>query len=208
MAEEPVAERGVLTAPTQMWETAVRQAEVIGPLAVKDTVGLAEADEAAERLGVSRRQVYVLLGRWRAGEGGCRTCCLAVPAEAAAAGACLVRSRRSSRKRYAPGTVPRSPSVSSNERCCHQGATDNSPLSRTRCSGSQSPRDLGPSGYAGAIVWGSFDVRSGWAAPPVRQCLNERMDDSPHLNASPANGTSRSMLRGDSLKDAGAAGGW
>ncbi|WP_052425198.1 DNA-binding domain-containing protein [Streptomyces fulvoviolaceus] len=66
---DPVAERGVLTAPTQMWETAVRQAEVIGPLAAKDTVGLAEADEAAERLRVSRRQVYVLLGRWRAGEG-------------------------------------------------------------------------------------------------------------------------------------------
>lgn len=69
MAEGPVAERGVLTAPTQMWETAVRQAEVIGSLAAKDTVGLAEADEAAERLRVSRRQVYVLLGRWRAGEG-------------------------------------------------------------------------------------------------------------------------------------------
>jgi putative transposase len=51
MAEEPVAERGVLTAPTQMWETAVRQAEVIGPLAAKDTVGLAEADEAPAAAG-------------------------------------------------------------------------------------------------------------------------------------------------------------
>jgi putative transposase len=69
MAEEPVTERGVLTAPTQAWEAAVRQAEVIEPLAAKGTVGLAEADEAAERLRVSRRQVYVLLGRWRAGEG-------------------------------------------------------------------------------------------------------------------------------------------
>ncbi|MFE9404019.1 hypothetical protein ACFYNY_19855 [Streptomyces sp. NPDC006530] len=69
MAKEPVSERGVLTAPSQMWETAVRHAEVIGSLAAKDTVGLAEADEAAERLRVSRRQVYVLLGRWRAGEG-------------------------------------------------------------------------------------------------------------------------------------------
>ncbi|WP_208869829.1 helix-turn-helix domain-containing protein [Streptomyces lydicus] len=64
-----MAEHGVLTAPTQIWETAVRQAEVIGPLAAKDTVGLADADAAAERLRVSRRQVYVLLGRWRAGEG-------------------------------------------------------------------------------------------------------------------------------------------
>ncbi|GAA1914244.1 Mu transposase C-terminal domain-containing protein [Streptantibioticus ferralitis] len=69
MAEEPVAERGVLSAPTQIWETAVRQAEVIGPLAEKATVGLADADEAAERLRISRRQVYVLLRRWRAGEG-------------------------------------------------------------------------------------------------------------------------------------------
>lgn len=64
-----MAERGVLTAPTQMWETAVRRAEVIGPLAAKDRVGLAEADEAAATLRISRRQVYVLLGRWRAGEG-------------------------------------------------------------------------------------------------------------------------------------------
>ena len=30
----------ILTAPTQLWETTVRQAEVIGPLAAKDTVGL------------------------------------------------------------------------------------------------------------------------------------------------------------------------
>lgn len=69
MSEEPVAERGVLTAPTEMWETAVGQAEVIGPLAAKDTVGLADADGAAAKLRISRRQVYVLLGRWRAGQG-------------------------------------------------------------------------------------------------------------------------------------------
>jgi putative transposase len=69
MAEGPVAERGVLTAPTEIWGVAVRQAEVIGPLAAKDAVGLADADEAAAKLRISRRQVYVLLGRWRAGEG-------------------------------------------------------------------------------------------------------------------------------------------
>ncbi|MFB7531765.1 Mu transposase C-terminal domain-containing protein [Streptomyces sp. NPDC056178] len=69
MAEEPVAERGVLTAPSQIWETAVRQAEVIGRLAAKDTVGLAEADDAAAKLRISRRQVYGLLRRRRAGEG-------------------------------------------------------------------------------------------------------------------------------------------
>ncbi len=47
----------------------MRAAEVIGPLAGRGTVGLAQAQEAAARLGVSRRQVYVLVGRWRAGEG-------------------------------------------------------------------------------------------------------------------------------------------
>ncbi|MCC3769546.1 Mu transposase C-terminal domain-containing protein [Streptomyces sp. UNOC14_S4] len=69
MAEGPVAERGVLTAHDDVWDTAVRQAEVIGPLAEKARVGLADADEAAAMLGISRRQVYVLLARWRAGEG-------------------------------------------------------------------------------------------------------------------------------------------
>ncbi|MFE3206096.1 Mu transposase C-terminal domain-containing protein [Embleya sp. NPDC059237] len=69
MTDGPVTERGVLTAPADVWATAVRQAEVVRPLAARDTVGLADADAAALALGVSRRQVYVLLGRWRAGEG-------------------------------------------------------------------------------------------------------------------------------------------
>jgi putative transposase len=69
LAEQPVVERGVVTAPGPMWDGAVRRAEVIGGLAAKDTVGLAAADEAAAELGVSRRQVYALVGRWRAGEG-------------------------------------------------------------------------------------------------------------------------------------------
>jgi putative transposase len=69
LAEQPVVERGVLTAPSPTWDAAVRRAEVIAGLAVKDTVGLAAADEAAAELGVSRRQVYALVGRWRAGEG-------------------------------------------------------------------------------------------------------------------------------------------
>ncbi|MQA64059.1 MAG: DDE-type integrase/transposase/recombinase [Actinophytocola sp.] len=68
LAEQPVVERGVLTAPGPMWDAAVRHTEVIGGLAEKDTVGLAAAEEAAE-LGISRRQVYALVGRWRAGEG-------------------------------------------------------------------------------------------------------------------------------------------
>ena len=48
---------------------AARRADVIRELAVQRVVGLEAADAAATRLGVSRRQVYVLVGRWRAGEG-------------------------------------------------------------------------------------------------------------------------------------------
>ena len=69
MAEELVVERGVLTAPGPVWDAAVRRAEVIERLAAKPMVGLDAADQAAAELGVSRRQVYVLVARWRAGEG-------------------------------------------------------------------------------------------------------------------------------------------
>ncbi len=64
-----VAERGVLTASAEAWGLAVGRAEVIRELAARRVVGLEAADAAATRLGVSRRQVYVLVGRWRAGEG-------------------------------------------------------------------------------------------------------------------------------------------
>ena len=64
-----VVERGVLTAPAAEWDLAVLRAEVIRPLAEQGAVGLEAADAAAARLGVSRRQVYVLVSRWRAGEG-------------------------------------------------------------------------------------------------------------------------------------------
>jgi putative transposase len=70
MAGDPaVADRGVLTADEARWQLAVRRARVISGLAAKDTVGLAASDEAAVQLGVSRRQVYALVQRWRAGEG-------------------------------------------------------------------------------------------------------------------------------------------
>jgi hypothetical protein len=69
MADDVVAERGVLTAPAEAWVLAVRRADVIRELAAQRVVGLDAADTAAARLGVSRRQVYVLVGRWRAGEG-------------------------------------------------------------------------------------------------------------------------------------------
>jgi putative transposase len=64
-----VAERGVLTAPAEAWDLAARQAEVIRRLAARRVVGMDAADAAAAVLGVSRRQVYVLVERWRAGEG-------------------------------------------------------------------------------------------------------------------------------------------
>ena len=67
MADGPVVERGVLSAPAQVWDAAVRQAEVIGRLAEKGTVGLEAADKAAAELGVSRRQVYVLGSGWCCG---------------------------------------------------------------------------------------------------------------------------------------------
>ena len=64
-----VAEQGVLTASDEAWSVAVRRAEVIGKLARAPRVGVEAADAAAAELGVSRRQVYVLLHRWRQGEG-------------------------------------------------------------------------------------------------------------------------------------------
>ncbi|WP_027660960.1 helix-turn-helix domain-containing protein [Salinispora fenicalii] len=64
-----VVERGVLTAPAEVGQLAVCRAEVIGRMPDGDAVGHAAADTAAE-LGISRRQVYELLRRWRAGSGG------------------------------------------------------------------------------------------------------------------------------------------
>jgi putative transposase len=64
-----VVERGVLTAPSAAWDLAVLRAEVIRPLAEQGAVGLEAADAAAARLGVSRRQVYVLVSRWRRAAG-------------------------------------------------------------------------------------------------------------------------------------------
>ena len=64
-----VPERGLLTVPDEVWAVAVRRAEVIGPLAEAGTAGEEAVEAAAEQLGISRRQVYVLLRRWREGQG-------------------------------------------------------------------------------------------------------------------------------------------
>ncbi|MDH2394157.1 Mu transposase C-terminal domain-containing protein [Streptomyces sp. HNM0663] len=60
MADGVVVERGVLTAQDEVWDTALRQAEVIRPLAENSTVGLADADEAAAMLRISRRGRFIL----------------------------------------------------------------------------------------------------------------------------------------------------
>jgi putative transposase len=68
MVDEPaLLDRGVLTASPDIWDLAVRRAEVIGRLATGATVGHAAVDAAASELEVSRRQVYAMLARWRAG---------------------------------------------------------------------------------------------------------------------------------------------
>lgn len=64
-----VAERGLLSVSDSAWELAVSRAEVIGPLAAVPTVGAVAADAAAGVLGVSRRQVYTWVRRWRQGAG-------------------------------------------------------------------------------------------------------------------------------------------
>lgn len=64
-----VPERGVLSVSDEVWALAVRRAEVIGPLAEGGTAGGVAVETAAGQLGISRRQVYVLLRRWREGQG-------------------------------------------------------------------------------------------------------------------------------------------
>ena len=64
-----IAEQGVATLPDGKWEQARRRADVIRPLAHLDMVGHDAADDAARALGLSRRQVYVLIRRARNGAG-------------------------------------------------------------------------------------------------------------------------------------------
>jgi putative transposase len=66
---ERVVERGLLAVSDEAWNLAVRRAAVIGPLSGSGVMGVEAADAAAAELGVSRRQVYVMLRRWRDGEG-------------------------------------------------------------------------------------------------------------------------------------------
>ena len=65
----PIAEQGVATLPDEAWAQARHRTEIIGPLAALEVVGHDAADAAAQALGLSRRQVYVLILRARQGAG-------------------------------------------------------------------------------------------------------------------------------------------
>ncbi|MGL3739410.1 transposase (plasmid) [Pseudomonas aeruginosa] len=65
----PIAAQGVATLPDEAWAQALHRTEIIGPLAALEVVGHEAADEAAQALGLSRRQVYVLIRRARQGTG-------------------------------------------------------------------------------------------------------------------------------------------
>ncbi len=65
----PIAERGVATLPSEVWEQARFMTEIIRPLAALEVVGHKVADAAARTLGLSPRQVYVLIRRARQGAG-------------------------------------------------------------------------------------------------------------------------------------------
>ena len=64
-----IAAQGQLAMPEAAWVQARTRATVIGKLAARGSIGIIAADEAAAKLGISRRQVYVLLGRYRQGTG-------------------------------------------------------------------------------------------------------------------------------------------
>jgi putative transposase len=64
-----IPEHGVLTLSEQAWAEAQRRARVIAPLAARPAVDRQTADEAAAQLGLSRRQIYTLLQRFRRGDG-------------------------------------------------------------------------------------------------------------------------------------------
>lgn len=64
-----IGEPGTLTMSDVLWERAKLMSAVIAPLADHVLVGRAAVDAAASLLGVSRRQVYVLIRRFRDGSG-------------------------------------------------------------------------------------------------------------------------------------------
>lgn len=64
-----IREPGTLTMPDALWDRTKSISAVITPLATRAVVGRAAVDAAALALGISRRQVYVLIKRHRDGSG-------------------------------------------------------------------------------------------------------------------------------------------
>lgn len=64
-----VMEQGLLSASGTEWEHARLRMEVIEPLTQLKVVTWALADNAAEKLGISRRQIYALIKRYNRGKG-------------------------------------------------------------------------------------------------------------------------------------------
>lgn len=64
-----LVEQGLLSASNNEWDCAHLRMEVIAPLAQLKIVTLEIADNAASKLGLSRRQVYTLIKSYRHGQG-------------------------------------------------------------------------------------------------------------------------------------------
>ena len=64
-----IGESGTLTMPDVVWDRMKSISAVIAPLAANAIVGRAAVEAAASSLGISRRQVYVLIKRQRNGSG-------------------------------------------------------------------------------------------------------------------------------------------
>lgn len=67
--ESVLIEQGLLSASDGEWDCARLRTEVIAPLAQLKVITWELADNAAEKLGLSRRQIYALIKRYRHGQG-------------------------------------------------------------------------------------------------------------------------------------------
>lgn len=68
-SDNQLIERGLLSVSDLEWERARLCVEIISPLAKLKAVTSELADDAAKKLGVSRRQIYLLIARYREGNG-------------------------------------------------------------------------------------------------------------------------------------------
>ena len=64
-----IAESGTLTMPDVVWDRTKLISAAIAPLAAQAIIGTVAVDAIAASLGISRRQVYVLIKRHRDGSG-------------------------------------------------------------------------------------------------------------------------------------------